>query len=102
MPRTPLERSRLASARPASRPEMQPASQTAPSANKSGHTGFIACQSGLTDRHEQREPAATEQRIKTEPNGWLPSAQCRGWPRENGLDAAKSSLSLMKGLAMLI
>jgi hypothetical protein len=56
----------------------------------------------VNDRHEQREPAATEQRIQTEPNGWLPSAQCRGWPRENGLDAAKSSLSLMKGLSMLI
>jgi hypothetical protein len=29
-------------------------------------------------QHQRREPAATEQRIQTELNGWLPSAECCG------------------------
>jgi hypothetical protein len=30
-------------------------------------------------QHQRREPAATEQRMQTELNGWLPSAECCGY-----------------------
>src|ERR1039458_6080102 len=37
------------------------------------------CSESPNDQHQRREPASTDTRLGTEPNGWLPSAECCGW-----------------------
>jgi len=45
-----------------------------------GHSQLFSPQGFImpNDQHQRREPAATDDRIVTERNGWLPSAACWG------------------------